>query len=114
MKVPAARRQCIALARVILKDALILAPDAAASGSGIRVGAAIRQMLTGMMEGKTVTPPAHPLSTKARTGRIVSLDQCLVVWSGAHAAARGQSGSGGRRRSAGFGPDLLPAAEVSR
>ena len=114
MKVPGARRQCIALARVILKDARILAPDAAASAPGIRVGAAIRQMLTGMMEGKTVNALAPSPSTFALTGRIVVPDQGFVVRIASHAAAPVQGGSRGGRRSACFASSPLPAVEAPR
>ena len=85
VKLSGGQRQRIALARVILKDAPILALDEATSALDSDVEAAILDTLYPMMEGKTVIAIAHRLSTIARMDRILVLDNGRIVEEGSHA-----------------------------
>ena len=84
VKLSGGRRQRIALARVILKDAPILLLDEATSALDSEVEAAIQDTLYGLMEGKTVIAIAHRLSTIARMDRILVMDAGRIVEEGSH------------------------------
>lgn len=86
VKLSGGQRQRIALARVILKDAPILALDEATSALDSEVEAAIQDTLDGLMEGKTVVAIAHRLSTIAQMDRIIVLDNGRIIEQGSHDA----------------------------
>ncbi|OUS07730.1 multidrug ABC transporter ATP-binding protein [Rhodobacterales bacterium 52_120_T64] len=105
VKLSGGQRQRIALARVILKNAPILALDEATSALDSEVEAAIQDTLDGLMEGKTVVAIAHRLSTIAQMDRIIVLDQGKVFEHGTHdelLAKRGLYAGLWQRQSGGF------------
>lgn len=105
VKLSGGQRQRIALARVILKDAPILALDEATSALDSEVEAAIQDTLDGLMQDKTVIAIAHRLSTIAKMDRIVVLDAGKVIEQGTHSellAADGLYASFWNRQSGGF------------
>src|SRR5690606_35576040 len=61
VKLSGGQRQCIAIARVMLKNAPILVLDEATSALDSEVEAAIQESLDEMMEGKTVIAIAHQI-----------------------------------------------------
>ena len=110
VKLSGGQRQRIAIARVLLKNAPILALDEATSALDSEVEAAIQESLYALMEGKTVIAIAHRLSTIAAMDRLIVLDKGRIVEVGAHEALLRQNGlyaSLWRRQSGGF---LPPAA----
>jgi ATP-binding cassette subfamily B protein len=92
VKLSGGQRQRIALARVILKNAPILALDEATSALDSEVEAAIQDTLDGLMEGKTVVAIAHRLSTIAQMDRIIVLDQGQIIEQGTHDALLAKDG----------------------
>lgn len=105
VKLSGGQRQRVALARVILKNAPILALDEATSALDSEVEAAIQDTLDGLMEGKTVVAIAHRLSTIARMNRIIVLDQGQIIEQGTHdelLANNGLYASMWQRQSGGF------------
>ncbi|MBL4812568.1 MAG: ABC transporter ATP-binding protein [Rhodobacteraceae bacterium] len=92
VKLSGGQRQRIALARVMLKNAPILALDEATSALDSEVEAAIQDTLYRMMEGKTVVAIAHRLSTIARMDRIVVLENGTIIEQGKHKALLAQNG----------------------
>ncbi|MFT4630454.1 MAG: ATP-binding cassette subfamily B multidrug efflux pump [Dinoroseobacter sp.] len=84
VKLSGGQRQRIAIARVILKDAPILALDEATSALDSEVEAAIQEQLETLMVGKTVIAIAHRLSTIAKMDRLVVLDKGEIKEQGTH------------------------------
>ncbi len=77
--------RCVALARVVLKNAAILILDEATSALDSEIEAAIQEQLVTLMQGKTVIAIAHRLSTIARMDRLVVMDAGRIVEQGTHA-----------------------------
>ena len=105
VKLSGGQRQRIALARVILKDAPILALDEATSALDSDVEAAILDTLYPMMEGKTVIAVAHRLSTIAAMDRLVIMDKGRIAEEGTHKELLAKGGlyaSLWQRQSGGF------------
>lgn len=105
VKLSGGQRQRIALARVILKNAPILALDEATSALDSEVEAAIQGTLDGLMAGKTVLAIAHRLSTIAQMDRIIVVDQGRIIEQGTHIyllANKGLYASFWARQSGGF------------
>ena len=105
VKLSGGQRQRIAIARVALKDALILVLDEATSALDSEVEAAIQSRLEALMTGKTVIAIAHRLSTIAAMDRLVVMDRGRIVEQGNHAQLLAQGGIYARlwsRQSGGF------------
>jgi ATP-binding cassette, subfamily B, multidrug efflux pump len=84
VKLSGGQRQRVAIARIFLKDALILVLDEATSALDSEVEAAIQETLYRLMAGKTVIAIAHRLSTIAAMDRLVVLDRGHIVETGTH------------------------------
>ncbi|WP_058835301.1 ABC transporter ATP-binding protein [Luteimonas abyssi] len=84
VKLSGGQRQRIAIARVLLKNAPILALDEATSALDSEVEAVIQENLTRLMTGKTVIAIAHRLSTIAAMDRLIVMDRGAIVEHGTH------------------------------
>jgi ATP-binding cassette subfamily B multidrug efflux pump len=84
VKLSGGQRQRISIARVLLKDAPILALDEATSALDSEAEAAIQKNLTSLMKGKTTIAVAHRLSTIAAMDRLVVMDKGMIVEQGTH------------------------------
>lgn len=84
VKLSGGQRQRIAIARVLLKDAPILALDEATSALDSEVEIAIQESLFDLMEGKTVIAIAHRLSTIAAMDRLIVMDTGRIIEEGSH------------------------------
>ncbi|GAA0775310.1 ABC transporter ATP-binding protein [Roseibium denhamense] len=84
VKLSGGQRQRIAIARVLLKDAPILALDEATSALDSEVEIAIQESLFDLMEGKTVIAIAHRLSTIAAMDRLIVMDKGRIIEEGSH------------------------------
>lgn len=84
VKLSGGQRQRIAIARVLLKDAPILALDEATSALDSEVEAAIQESLFDLMKGKTVIAIAHRLSTIAAMDRLIVMDKGRIIEEGTH------------------------------
>ena len=84
VKLSGGQRQRIAIARVLLKDAPILALDEATSALDSEVEVAIQESLFDLMEGKTVIAIAHRLSTIAAMDRLIVMDKGRIIEEGTH------------------------------
>ncbi|MFB9175010.1 ABC transporter ATP-binding protein [Roseibium salinum] len=84
VKLSGGQRQRIAIARVLLKDAPILALDEATSALDSEVENAIQESLFDLMKGKTVIAIAHRLSTIAAMDRLIVMDKGRIIEEGSH------------------------------
>lgn len=84
VKLSGGQRQRVSIARVLLKDAPILALDEATSALDSEAEAAIQKNLTKLMEGKTTIAVAHRLSTIAAMDRLVVMDKGIITEQGTH------------------------------
>ena len=84
-KLSGGERQRLALARVALRDPLLLILDEATSSLDSRNEALIQQALEPLLRGRTSLVIAHRLSTILRADRILVFDHGRIVESGTHA-----------------------------
>src|SRR5204863_4637067 len=84
IKLSGGRRQRIAIARAILKDAPILILDEATSSLDSESEALIQDALWKLMAGRTAVVIAHRLSTVRRMDSLVVIDQGRIVEQGTH------------------------------
>lgn len=84
MKLSGSQRQCIAIARVILKNAPILILDEATSQLDSVTESFIQDSLWTIMQGKTTVVIAHRLSTLLHMDRILVFDQGKIIEDGTH------------------------------
>ncbi|MCL4137916.1 UNVERIFIED_CONTAM: hypothetical protein GTU68_016307 [Idotea baltica] len=92
VKLSGGQRQRIAIARVLLKNAPILALDEATSALDSEVELAIQESLFDLMEGKTVIAIAHRLSTIAAMDRLIVMDKGQIIEEGSHGELLEQNG----------------------
>jgi ATP-binding cassette subfamily B protein len=78
------QRQCIAIARAILKDAPVLLLDEATSSLDSESERLVEQGLMKLMDGRTTLIIAHRLSTVLRANRIVLMNQGRILGAGSH------------------------------
>ena len=78
------QRQCIAIARAVLKDAPILLLDEPTAALDARSEAMVQDALDRFAEGRTVLLVAHRLSTIRNVDRILVLDQGRICEQGTH------------------------------
>jgi ATP-binding cassette subfamily B protein len=92
VKLSGGQRQRIALARAILKDAPVMVLDEATSALDSEAEASIQEVLSRVMQGRTVIAIAHRLSTIAAMDRIVVMDEGRVAETGTHALLLARGG----------------------
>jgi subfamily B ATP-binding cassette protein MsbA len=78
------QRQCITIARAILKNAPILILDEATSSLDAESEMLVQQALQNLMKGRTTLVIAHRLSTVRHADRIVVLKDGRIVEEGSH------------------------------
>jgi len=85
-------KQCVAIARVILKDPRVLILDEATSHLDSESEALIQRALEHVMAGRTSLVIAHRLSTILSADQILVIDQGRLVQQGTHEALLAQGG----------------------
>ncbi|MCV6588167.1 MAG: ABC transporter ATP-binding protein/permease [Marinobacterium sp.] len=85
-------RQCIALARALLRDTPIILLDEATASLDVALQAQVRQGLACLSAGRTVISVAHRLETVRDADQILVLQQGRLVQSGTHAELVAQCG----------------------
>jgi subfamily B ATP-binding cassette protein MsbA len=78
------QRQCVTIARAILKNAPILILDEATSSLDAESEMLVQRALGNLMEGRTTFVIAHRLSTVRHADRIVVLHEGRIVEQGSH------------------------------
>jgi subfamily B ATP-binding cassette protein MsbA len=79
------QRQCLTIARAILKDAPILILDEATSSLDAESEMLVQEALKNLMRGRTTLVIAHRLSTVRHADRIIVLKNGCIAEEGAHA-----------------------------
>jgi ATP-binding cassette, subfamily B, bacterial len=86
------QRQCVAIARAILKDAPIVVLDEPTAGLDNQASAMVMEALRGLMDGRTVVMITHDMGTIRDFDRVVVLDRGRIVDIGTHQALAGREG----------------------
>lgn len=84
IKLSGGQRQCLAIARVILKDPRIILLDEATSSMDSESEALLQEAMTRLIEGRTTIIIAHRLSTVRHAHRVVVMDEGRIVEVGKH------------------------------
>ncbi len=84
VKLSGGQRQCIGIARALLKNAPILLLDEATSSLDSSTEERIQERLSGLMQGKTCLVVAHRLSTLSHLDRILVIHQGQIIEDGPH------------------------------
>jgi ATP-binding cassette subfamily B protein len=92
IKLSGGQRQRIAIARAILKNALILILDEATSQLDSVTESLIQESLWKLMQGKTTIVIAHRLSTLLHMDRILVFDKGKIVEDGTHSELLAKGG----------------------
>ena len=92
VRLSAAQRQLLCLARALLRDARILAMDEATSALDVHTESVVQQMMRTRLAGTTVIKIASRLRSVLRCDRVFVMDEGQVLESGAPAALREKEG----------------------
>jgi ATP-binding cassette subfamily B protein len=76
------QRQCVAIARAILRDAPIVILDEPTTGLDLRASALVTEALARLVEGRTVLLISHDLQRLSGVDRVVVLDRGRIVQQG--------------------------------
>jgi len=85
IKLSGGQRQCLAVARVILKNPRIILLDEATSSMDSESESLVQVAIARLIEGRTTIIIAHRLSTVRHADRIVVMDSGRIVETGKHA-----------------------------
>ncbi len=86
------QKQRIAIARAILRDALVLLLDEATSALDAESERAVQQAVDALSKGRTTIIVAHRLATVKKADRIIVLDGGRIVAQGSHDALVAEGG----------------------
>lgn len=78
------QRQCLAIARVLIRDPRVLVLDEATSALDTRSEALVQQALARLLHGRTTFVVAHRLSTVRGADRIVVMGEGRTMETGTH------------------------------
>ena len=107
------QRQCIAIARAMLKDAPILLLDEATSALDSESEARVQAALRRLMAGRTCIVIAHRLSTIADADLIHVVEQGGIIESGSHGTLVANEGLYARLHRLQFRQSAMQTPEAS-
>jgi ABC-type multidrug transport system fused ATPase/permease subunit len=86
------QRQCVAIARAMIRNAPIVILDELSAGLDSRSAALVAEALRRLMEGRTALMISHQLTSIQEVDRIVVLERGRIVEEGTHAALLSRGG----------------------